>query len=112
MASIDLASITDALSEDQPCGPDLDMEFDMDFMTFSAEIDGVIPTRYFDFDPTTLDFARYYGQIADFLGRTRDIRLLVPLAKLRILQADLPGFAEVLDAKIGRASCRGRVRSV
>src|SRR5690625_4516051 len=98
MASIDLASITDALSEDQPCGPDLDMEFDMDFMTFSAEIDGVIPTRYFDFDPTALDFSRYYGQIADFLDRTRDIRLLVPLAKLRILQADLPGFAEVLDA--------------
>ncbi|HET7409266.1 MAG TPA: type VI secretion system ImpA family N-terminal domain-containing protein, partial [Paracoccaceae bacterium] len=82
----------------QPCGPDLDMEFDMDFMTFSAEIDGAIPTRYFDWDSSTLDFRKYYDQIAEFLQKTRDIRLLVPLAKLRILQSDLAGFAETVDA--------------
>ena len=98
MANIDLSTITEALSKEQPCGPDLDMEFDMDFMTFAAEIDGAIPTRYFGWDPSTLDFEKYYGQIGGFLQKTRDIRLLVPLAKLRILQADLAGFADTLDA--------------
>lgn len=98
MATIDLSTITDAVSEEQPCGPDLDMEFDMDFMSFSAEIDGVIPTRYFDWDPSSLDFKKYYDQIAGFLERTRDIRLLVPLAKLRILQSDLAGFADTVVA--------------
>lgn len=98
MASIDLETITAPISEEQPCGPDLDMEFDMDFMNFVAEIDGTIPTRFFGFDPATLDFQRYYDQIGDFLERTRDIRVLVPLAKLKILQSDIAGFAGVLDA--------------
>ncbi len=98
MADIDLANITDAISDDQPCGPDLDMEFDMDFMNFIAEIEGMIPTRYFSFDPATLDFENYYGQIGEFLERTRDIRILVPLAKLRILQGKITEFADTLDA--------------
>ncbi|MEO1491943.1 MAG: type VI secretion system ImpA family N-terminal domain-containing protein [Pseudomonadota bacterium] len=97
MADINLATITDPISDEQPCGPDLDMEFDMDFMNFIAEIEGMIPTRYFSFDPATLSFDTYYGQIGDFLERTRDIRILVPLAKLRILQGDLPGFTETLE---------------
>lgn len=98
MARIDLESITDPISEEQPCGPDLDMEFDMDFMNFVAEIEGVIPTRFFGFEPSSLDFDGYSERIGDFLERTRDLRLLVPLAKLRVLRSDLGGFAEVLDA--------------
>lgn len=98
MAKIELATITAPLSDDQPCGPDLDMEFDMDFMNFVAEIDGRIPTAFFSFEPGSLDFAAYYDRIGDILQRTRDIRVLVPLAKLRILQSDLSGFAETLDA--------------
>lgn len=70
----------------------------MDFMNFIAEIEGMIPTRYFSFDPATLSFDTYYGQIGEFLQRTRDIRILVPLAKLRILQGDIAGFTDTLDA--------------
>jgi type VI secretion system protein ImpA len=98
MAKIELETITDALNEEQPCGPDLDMEYDMDFMNFVAEIDGRIPSAFFTFDPGSLDFDGFYARIGDILQRTRDVRVLVPLAKLRILQADLPGFAETLDA--------------
>ncbi len=98
MATIDLATITEPLSEEQPCGPDLDAEFDMDFMNFVAEIDGTIPTRFFGWDPATLDFKKYYELIGDFLARSRDIRILVPFAKLRILQSDIAGFTEVLEA--------------
>ena len=98
MAKIDLEGITEPVSDEQPCGPDLDMEFDMDFMNFIAEIEGLIPSRYFSFDPGSLNFEHYYEQIGDFLERTRDIRILVPLAKLKILQSDLAGFADSLSA--------------
>lgn len=98
MAKIELATIAEPLGDEQPCGPDLDMEFDLDFMNFVAEIDGTIPTRYFGWDPAALDFQKYYDLIGEFLQRTRDIRILVPLAKLRILQSDIAGFAETLEA--------------
>lgn len=98
MANIDLASITDPLSDEQPCGPDLDMEFDGDFMNFEANVGMAWPDRYFSWDPSSLKGHTYYDQIADLLERSRDLRLLVPLAKLRILEGDIAGFAEVLDA--------------
>ena len=98
MADIDLSSITEPLSEDQPCGPDLDMEFDGDFMNFEANVGMAWPERYFSWDPDTLKGHTYYDQIEELLSRSRDLRLLMPLAKLRILEGDLAGFAEVLEA--------------
>ena len=98
MADIDLATITDPISDDMPCGPDLDMEFDGDFMNFEANVGMAWPERYFSWDAATLKGHTYYDQIAELLGRSRDLRLLVPLAKLRILEGDIIGFSEVLDA--------------
>lgn len=98
MANIDLASITDPLSDEHPCGPDLDMEFDSDFMNFEANVGMAWPDRFFSWDPASIKGHTYYDQIAELLERSRDLRLLVPLAKLRILEGDISGFAEVLDA--------------
>ena len=98
MANIDLASITDPISDDQPCGPDLDMEFDGDFMNFEANVGMVWPDRYFSWDSDTLKGHTFYDQIEELLSRSRDLRLLVPLAKLRILEGDLTGFGEALNA--------------
>lgn len=98
MAKFDLSKIAEPVSADQPCGPDLDMEFDDDFMAFMAELDGQMPTSYFKFQPGSLDFKSFYDRINDFLPRTRDFRLLVPLAKLKLLQGDLVGFAEAMTA--------------
>lgn len=98
MADINLASITDPISDDQPCGPDLDMEFDGDFMNFEANVGMAWPDRYFSWDPASIKGHTYYDQIAELLDRSRDLRLLVPLAKLKILEGDIAGFAETLDA--------------
>lgn len=98
MAKFDLSKIADPISPDQPCGPDLDMEFDDDFMSFMAELDGNLPASYFKFQPGSVDFKSFYDKIDGFLTRTRDFRLLVPLVKLRLLQGDLPGFALALTA--------------
>ena len=97
MADLSPDKIIEPISEDQPCGPDLDME-DMDFMTFMAELDGKMPTRYFSFDPASIDFSGIYEQIDGFLGKALDVRLLIPLAKLKILQGDIDGFIEAIEA--------------
>ena len=39
MARFDLSTIADPISEEEPCGPDLDDEFDTDFMNFMAEVE-------------------------------------------------------------------------
>lgn len=97
MVDLSPEKIIEPKSEDQPCGPDLDME-DMDFMTYMAELDGHMPTRYFSFDPGSLDFQVNYDQIHGFLEKALDVRLLIPLAKLKILQGDIDGFVEALEA--------------
>lgn len=97
MADLSPDKIIEPISEEQPCGPDLDME-DMDFMTFMAELDGKMPTRYFSFDPSTINFPEQYEQIDGFLDKALDVRLLIPLAKLKILQGDIDGFVEALEA--------------
>lgn len=97
MADLSPDKIIEPISDEQPCGPDLDME-DMDFMNFMASIEGQIPTRYFSFDPGSIDFKDAYSQIDGFLDKARDVRLTVLLAKLKILNGDLDGFIEALEA--------------
>lgn len=98
MARIDLSKITEPLGEEQPCGPDLDMEYDMDFMNLVAELEGILPTSYFRFEQGSINYDSYYDRIGEQLERSHDLRMLVPLAKLRILQGDLAGCAEAIDA--------------
>lgn len=98
MAKIDLSKIAEPISDEQPCGPDLDMEYDMDFMNLVAELEGAMPTSYFRFEPSSFNFDGFYDRIGEQLERTHDLRMLVPVAKLRILQGDLAGCAEAIDA--------------
>ena len=39
------------ISEDDPCGPDLDLEGDADFLNYMASASGQLPASYFRFDP-------------------------------------------------------------
>ena len=48
MASIDFAALKKPLSADDPCGPDLDIDFDDDYMNFVANIEGLLPTSFFE----------------------------------------------------------------
>ncbi|MEM7517564.1 MAG: type VI secretion system ImpA family N-terminal domain-containing protein, partial [Planctomycetota bacterium] len=97
MADIDFEALTTPISDDAPCGPDLDEEFDMDFMNFVAELEGNLPTSYFKFEPADFPFDKSFEQIGELTERTRDLRLLVPLAKLYALRGNLEGMAKTLD---------------
>ena len=81
------------VSADEPCGPDLDLEGDIEFMNFVAAMEGVLPRSFYGFKRDSIDFAAAFQAGDKLLKRTLDVRLLVLLAKLAILNRSLPGFA-------------------
>jgi len=99
MAAIEFTTLAGPVSDEEPCGPDLDLAGDPDYMNFIARTEGLLPATYFSgpegkpFDRTTIDFAAEFTTAAPLLDRTRDIRLLALLAKLFILNRELTGFA-------------------
>src|SRR5262245_21619188 len=104
MADIDFATLAAPVADDDPCGPDLDLAGDPDYMNFVAKAESMLPSTFFSvpdgkpFDRTTIDFAAELNAMRPLLVRTRDIRLLVILAKLFILNRDLAGFTSAVCA--------------
>lgn len=100
----EVAALCTPFSSTDPCGPDLDMEGDSDYLNFFAGVEGVLPTTFFSvedgspFDRSTVDIKGQLDAIKPLLARTRDIRLLVLQARLLILNKDLAGFARNLAA--------------
>lgn len=98
MAAFDFAGLGGAVSDAEPCGPDLDLAGDPDYMNFVARAEGLLPTTFFSgpegkaFDRTSIDFAAEFATIGPIIERTRDVRLFTLLAKLLILNRDLAGF--------------------
>src|SRR5262249_25465491 len=91
------------VSDEEPCGPDLDLAGDPDYMNFMARTEGILPVTFFSgpegkpFDRTSIDFEAELAAIAPLLERTRDVRLLVLLAKLYVLTRDFSSFAGTLN---------------
>jgi type VI secretion system protein ImpA len=104
MAVVELAALTSPVSDEEPCGPDLELAGDADYMNYMARAEGIIPTSYFSgpdgkpFDRTSVDFASEFEAIKPLLARTRDLRLLTILAKMLILNRDLAGFETCVSA--------------
>jgi type VI secretion system protein ImpA len=82
------------VSDDNPCGPDLDLEGDTEFMNFIAATEGLLPASYYAFNRATIDFPASLQAAEKLLKRTLDLRLLVLMAKLSILNRDVAGFAQ------------------
>ena len=82
------------VSEDDPCGPDLDLEGDPQFMNFIAATEGQLPASYYAFNRASTDFPAALQTGEKLLKRTLDVRLLALMAKLSILNRDVAGFAQ------------------
>ena len=103
---LDFETLTKPVSADDPCGPDLDSEGNVQYLNFFAGAETMLPVSYFDvvkptgergrFDPKAFDFEAQFAAAAPLLARTRDLRLTVLLAKLSILNRDLPSFSACL----------------
>ena len=79
-----------------PCGPDLDLEGDAEFINFVAATEGLLPASYYAFNRDSIDFPAALQTAEKLLKRTLDIRLLALMAKLSILNRDVAGFARRL----------------
>jgi type VI secretion system protein ImpA len=83
------------VSPDDPSGPDLDLEGDADYLNFFAATEGILPRNideYYKFDRAAAGLPTRIEAAAKLLGRTLDVRLLLLLAKLSILDRDVAGF--------------------
>ncbi|HEY1942573.1 MAG TPA: type VI secretion system ImpA family N-terminal domain-containing protein [Roseiarcus sp.] len=80
------------VSPDAPCGPDLDLAGDSPFLNFMAATEGLLPAAFFSFDRKTIDFAAALATANGLLARSQDLRLLVLMAKLAILNRDVEAF--------------------
>ena len=82
-----------ALSDDEPCGPDLDFAGDGEFLNYLSAVEGQLPTAFFSFDRKTLDFPPLMEGGDKLLHRSQDLRVLLALAKLAILTRDFAAFS-------------------
>ena len=95
--SPDVSPALAPVSPDDPCGPDLDLAGDPEFMNFMAATEGQLPSAsYYAFDRDSIDFPAVFQAAQTLLQRSHDLRLLVLLAKLAILNRDLRNFAHWL----------------
>jgi type VI secretion system protein ImpA len=105
---LDFEAIAGAVTPEDPSGPDLDSDGDAQYLNFFAGTEPLLPMSYFEvvgssgqrgrFDPKSVDFEAPFFAAKPLLARTRDLRLIVLLAKLSILNRDLSGFAGCLAA--------------
>jgi len=94
-----VAELCVPLSIADPCGPDLDLTNDSDYLNFFAQTEGLLPSSFFSvddgrpFDRASVDLSRQIEAITPLWARSRDLRLLLIRARLMILDRNLGGFA-------------------
>ena len=98
IADLEDSDVLPPISADSPCGPDLDLEGDIEFLNFMAATEGQLPSSYLAFDRSSIDFPTVIATGRKFLEQTLDVRLLALLAKLSILDRDLIAFSSWLNA--------------
>jgi type VI secretion system protein ImpA len=99
-----IAALCAPLPGADPCGPDLDLDGDADYLNFFAQAEGLLPSSFFSsedgkpFDRASVDLQSLVDAIQPFWERSRDLRLLVMRARLLILDRNLGGFAVTMAA--------------
>ncbi len=104
--------ITEPISDDAPCGPNLDATDDAEFVDYYFDAMGRLPDPYFTpgvntgsgqtpdklFDPKSVDWAAESEAIEGLLHKSRDIRLLALRAQWAVLAGRLPDMADSVRA--------------
>ena len=96
MAIVDVATLTAPVSEDDPCGPDLELAGDADYLNFVARAEGLLPASFFQAEKPRITLPDEFGEAKPILAKTRDVRLVTLLAKLAILGRDVDTFGVCL----------------
>ncbi len=98
-------NLFEPISEDQPCGPDLLLEDDDDYIGYYFEAIDRVPMRYIVsaetgevFDRKNIDIKKEVAEIDKLLERTRCLRLLSLEAQFQALSGRIVGFSECVQA--------------
>lgn len=98
--------LLEPVSTDSACGPDLDLDGDADFLNALARAESLLPGQFFQkqdgealrpYPRGLRDFEPQIRELEDLLTRSRDVRLIVLLAKFFILDRRLPDFVNAVD---------------
>jgi type VI secretion system protein ImpA len=95
MTPTEIAALGAAISPDEPCGPDLEKLEDAGYMGFVTRLDSIMPKSFATFRRESFDFPAEFATLKSLLTRSRDLRLLVLLAKLSILNRDVAAYCAV-----------------
>jgi type VI secretion system protein ImpA len=112
VADIELSKLVEPLSAADPCGPDLELADDDDYLNAIVTIETVLPPEYFVFSDyigsrqpfdqdrryADLDIGTHIKALGELIERTHDIRLDTLLAKLFVLAKDLAGAEACVSA--------------
>lgn len=96
--------LLEPLSDEEPCGPDLDDLGDDDFINYTFGAEDRLPSRFFDadsgapFDRTSIELKSEVKQISKLLESSRDLRLLSLDARFHCLTGNITGFSEAVQA--------------
>lgn len=102
-------NLLEPISDDAPCGPDLERQDDDAFLDYYFEAESRLPERYFtpglapdgredrQFDPKSIDIGAETAAINALLARSRDLRLLSLLARFQILSGRLEDFTSTVE---------------
>ncbi|WP_165390996.1 type VI secretion system protein TssA [Pseudoduganella lutea] len=98
MEMIDIGILGQAVSDDAPCGPNL--EYDPAFQELERNLVGKPEVQYgVTVTPAVPpDWKLVRRQAVELLGRTRDLRIAVPLARALLALDGVPGLASGLQA--------------
>ena len=95
-------TITDPISDDLPCGPDLEEFGDDAYIDYYYEALARIPERFLQggqpFDRKSIDAKAEAKQISALLEKSRDMRLLVLEAQFQALGGTVIGFSDCVQA--------------
>ena len=112
MKDVDLATLTAPLSGAEPCGPDLELADDDDYLNAVVTTETILPPEYYVFSDyigarqpydqdrryADLDIAGRIAAVVPFIDITRDLRLYVLLTKLYVLARSLPNAVTCVEA--------------
>jgi type VI secretion system protein ImpA len=96
-----LEIVSKPISDDQPCGPDLEMNEDKAYWLTIGRIEPALPKsleEYEKFQGRGMPIAEEIAALTGVLERSHDLKVLSLIARLRILAQNLDGFIDAVEA--------------
>lgn len=98
MQRIDVAALIAPIHADDPCGPDLEEQGDLDFSNFHNNGASLLDQNFFAFDRAKAKLPEWIAEGEKLFARSRDVRLSTMIAKFAIIDRNLALFVRHLVA--------------